>query len=190
MDKNRLESFSDGVLAIIITIMVLNLTVPTGSDFKSLYHTIPIFLGYVLSFIYVGIYWNNHHHLLKAAKNISGRVLWANLIFLFWVSLLPFSTAWMAQNYFIRWPTMLYGIVILMAGISFLTLQREIIKADGEESKLKKAIGDDYKGKITILLKFIAIFIAIIIPIIAQLIYIIVVIIWLLPDTRIERVLD
>ena len=190
MNKNRLESFSDGVIAIIITIMVLQLRVPLSADISALYPLIPIFLGYVLSFIYVGIYWNNHHHLLKTVTRVSGGMLWANLIFLFWISLFPFTTAWMSENHFSSSPTALYGIVLLMAAISYLFLQRQIIKTEGNESALKIAIGHDYKGKITILLYSIAICVALAFPRVAQLLYVIVALIWLIPDRRIERTLD
>jgi len=189
MDKNRLESFSDGVLAIIITIMVLQLGIPKGSEITALYPIIPILLGYVLSFIYVGIYWNNHHHLLKTLHNVSGSILWANLILLFWISLFPFTTAWMAENYFASWPTALYGMVLLMAAISYIFLQKLIIRTEGEKSKLKIAIGHDYKGKITIILYSIGICVALISPHFAQVFYVIVALIWLIPDRRIEKIL-
>ncbi|MBZ9571254.1 DUF1211 domain-containing protein [Methanobrevibacter sp. TMH8] len=190
MDKNRLESFSDGVLAIIITIMVLQLGVPNSSEMTALYPVIPVFLGYVLSFIYVGIYWNNHHHLLKTLHQVSGSILWANLILLFWISLFPFTTAWMAENHFTTWPTILYGIVLLMAAIAYNILEKLIIKNEGEESELKQAVGKDRKGKISILLYLIGIFTAFFWPHLSQIFYVIVAIIWLVPDRRIERILD
>jgi len=190
MNKNRLESFSDGVLAIIITIMVLQLNVPKSSDIAALYPIIPVFLGYVLSFIYVGIYWNNHHHLLKASNHVTGAMLWANLALLFWLSLFPFTTAWMAENHFASWPTALYGVVLLMASIFYFVLQKQIIKADGEKSTLQTAIGQNRKGKITIILYVIAICTALIWPHLAQTIYVIGAVIWFIPDRRIERVLS
>lgn len=189
MDKNRLESFSDGVLAIIITIMVLQLTVPTSPELTALYPVIPVFLGYVLSFIYVGIYWNNHHHLLKALHTVSGTILWANLILLFWISLFPFTTAWMAENHFATWPTVLYGIILLMAAISYNILETQIIKSEGEESDLKKALGKDRKGKLSLLLYIIGISIALSWPHVSQLLYVIVALLWMVPDRRIERIL-
>lgn len=190
MEKNRLESFSDGVLAIIITIMVLQLGVPQGTDISDLYPVIPIFLGYVLSFIYVGIYWNNHHHLLQAANKVSGSILWINLILLFWLSLFPFTTAWMAENHFTPWPTALYGIVLLMAAVSYLALQNQIMKNEGENSKLKQAVGKNYKGKISLICYIAAICFALILPQISQLLYVIVALLWLIPDRRIEKILD
>ncbi len=190
MEKHRLESFSDAVLAIIITIMVLELGVPHGPDISALFPIIPVFLGYVLSFIYVGIYWNNHHHLIQTVSNVSGSILWANLFLLFWLSLFPFTTAWMTENHFAPWPTVLYGVVLLMASIAYPILQSQIIKTEGEHSKLKQAVGRDYKGKISIVCYVIAICAALILPIIAQLLYVIVALLWLIPDRRIERVLD
>jgi uncharacterized membrane protein len=190
MEKNRLESFSDGVLAIIITIMVLELGVPQGHDLSDLYPLIPIFLGYILSFIYVGIYWNNHHHLLKTANKISGTTLWINLILLFWLSLFPFTTAWMAESNFSTWPTAFYGIVLLMAAVFYFVLQYHIISIEGEESTLKIAIGNNLKGKVSLILYILAIVFALIIPPIAQGIFVLVALIWLIPDKRIENLLD
>lgn len=190
MEKYRLESFSDAVLAIIITIMVLELGVPQGSDISALFPIIPIFMGYVLSFIYVGIYWNNHHHLLQTVHNVSRGILWANLFLLFWLSLFPFTTAWMTENYFAPWPTVLYGVVLLMAAVAYPILQSQIIKTEGEHSKLKQAVGRDFKGKVSIVCYLIAISVALIFPIIAQALYVIVALLWLIPDRRIERVLD
>jgi Predicted integral membrane protein len=190
MEKHRLESFSDAVLAIIITIMVLELGVPHGPDISALFPIVPVFLGYVLSFIYVGIYWNNHHHLLQTVTNVSGGILWANLFLLFWLSLFPFTTAWMTENHFAPWPTALYGAVLLMAAVAYPILQNQIIKTEGEHSKLKQAVGRDYKGKISIVCYFIAICVALILPIIAQVLYVIVALLWLIPDRRIERILD
>ncbi|KZX17570.1 TMEM175 family protein [Methanobrevibacter filiformis] len=190
MERNRLESFSDGVLAIIITIMVLELGVPKSPDISSLYPIIPIFLGYILSFIYVGIYWNNHHHLFQTLHKVSGTLLWVNLILLFWLSLLPFTTAWMTENHFAPLPTMLYGIVLLMASSSYFILEKQIIKTEGKNSKLKQAVGNDTKGKLSIVVYLIAISFALIHPLISQILYLIVAIFWIIPDRRIERVLD
>ena len=189
MGKGRLEAFSDGVLAIIITIMVLELKVPHGTDFTALKPLLPSFLSYVLSFIYVGIYWNNHHHMLHAAKRVSGRVLWANLILLFWLSLFPFVTGWMGENHFAALPSAVYGLVLLLAAISYYTLQHSIISADGPDSVLKRAIGGDWKGKVSPLLYLIAMFSAFWVHWLAQAIYVLVALIWLVPDKRIERVI-
>lgn len=190
MDKGRLEAFSDGVLAIIITIMVLELKVPHGSDFTALTPLFPAFLSYVLSFIYIGIYWNNHHHMLQAAKRVSGRVLWANLNLLFWLSLFPFTTGWMGENHFAALPSAAYGFVLLMAGISYYILQQSIIATDGPDSLLKQAIGMDWKGKASPLLYIIAVVVAFWAHWLSQLIYILVAMIWLMPDRRIERAIN
>jgi len=190
MEKNRIESFSDGVLAIIITIMVLQLGIPTSAELSALYPVIPIFLGYMLSFIYVGIYWNNHHHLLKTLHTVSGKILLVNLVLLFWVSLMPFTTAWMAENYFEAWPTVFYGIVLLMASISYYFLQREIIKIEGKDSDIKKAIGHKDKEKISCIFYIIAISIALFEPHISQILYLAVALIWIIPDRRIEEILE
>jgi uncharacterized membrane protein len=187
MDKGRIEAFSDGVLAIIITIMVLELKVPHGTDLKVLQPLLPSFLSYILSFIYVGIYWNNHHHMLHAAKHVSGRVLWANLNLLFWLSLFPFVTGWMGENHFEPLPSAIYGFVLLMAAISYFILQQCIIVTDGQDSVLKRAIGSDWKGKMSPILYLIAIFAAFWLTRVAQAIYVIIALIWLVPDKRIER---
>lgn len=187
MGKNRLEAFSDGVLAIIITIMILELKVPDGSGYAALTAMIPNFLSYVLSFIYVGIYWNNHHHLLHATKHVSGGVLWANLNLLFWLSLFPISTGWMGQNHFEPLPTFLYGFVLFMAAISYHILQRCIIIADGDNSVVRRAIGVDLKGKLSIALYLVAIWLSFNFAWVALLIYVGVALIWLVPDKRIER---
>ena len=160
MRKGRLEAFSDGVLAIIITIMVLELKVPHGADFEALTPLMPVFLSYVLSFIYVGIYWNNHHHLLHAAQRVSGGVLWANLNLLFWLSLFPFATAWMGENHFAPLPSAAYGFVLLMAAIAYYILERAIIVVDGSDSLLKRAVGSDWKGKLSPVLYLSAIVVA------------------------------
>ncbi len=190
MDKGRLEAFSDGVLAIIITIMVLELKVPQGSDFEAVKPLVPHFLSYVLSFLYVGIYWNNHHHMLHAARQVSGRVLWANLILLFWLSLFPFATRWMGENYVAALPTAAYGFVLLMAAIAYFIVQQSIIAADGPGSVLKRAIGSDWKGKASLALYTLAVVAAFRAPWVSQAIYVAVALIWLVPDRRIERAIN
>lgn len=190
MGKNRLEAFSDGVLAIIITIMVLELKVPHHADLAALQPLLPSFLSYVLSFIYVGIYWNNHHHMLHAAKHVSGAVLWANLNLLFWLSLFPFATGWMGENHFAALPSAIYGFVLLMAAISYYLLQQSVIAADGPGSLLKQAIGSDWKGKASPVLYLTAMAVAFWIPAVAQAIYVAVALIWLIPDQRIERAIN
>ena len=189
MGKGRIEAFSDGVLAIIITIMVLELKVPRGTDLKVLQPLLPSFLSYVLSFIYVGIYWNNHHHLLHAARHVSGGVLWANLSLLFWLSLFPFVTGWMGENHFEPLPSAVYGFVLLMAAVSYFILQLCIIAADGPDSVLKRAIGSDWKGKMSLVLYLVAIFAAFRLTWVAQAVYVVVALTWLVPDKRIERVI-
>ena len=190
MGKGRLEAFSDGVLAIIITIMVLELKVPHGADLDALKPLVPNLLSYVLSFLYVGIYWNNHHHMLHAAKHVSGGVLWANLSLLFWLSLFPFATGWMGENHFEPLPSAAYGFVLLMAGISYYVLQQSIIAADGPSSVLKRAVGADWKGKTSPALYVAAMAAAFRAPWVAQLIYVAVALIWLVPDRRIERAIN
>jgi uncharacterized membrane protein len=189
MEKNRLEAFSDGVLAIIITIMVLELKVPHGIQLAALKPLLPIFSSYVLSFIYLGIYWNNHHHMLHTVKGVSGGILWANLHLLFWLSLFPFTTGWMGENRFASTPTAVYGAVLLMAAIAYYVLQRVIIFKQGQESLLARAIGSDWKGKLSPVLYFAAIPLAFLSPWISSGIYTFVALIWLIPDRRIERVL-
>jgi uncharacterized membrane protein len=191
MGKNRLEAFSDGVLAIIITIMVLELRVPHGSDIEALQPLLPVFLSYILSFIYLGIYWNNHHHMLHTLQRVNGNILWANLHLLFWLSLVPFVTGWMGENHFASVPTALYGVVLFMAAIAYLILQHCIIAANGgKESLLAKAVEKDRKGKVSQMLYAIAIPAAFWNQWIADGIYVLVAIIWLVPDRRIERILD
>ncbi len=189
MRKNRLEAFSDGVLAIIITIMVLEMKVPRGEDLAALQPLLPVFLSYVLSFVYVGIYWNNHHHMLHAAQNVSGGVLWANLHLLFWLSLFPFVTGWMGENHFAPLPSALYGVVLMMAGTAYWILARAIIAAEGKNSLLAKAIGKDHKGNLSVLLYAVAIPLAFVDHWSAQALYVAVALMWLVPDQRIEKVL-
>jgi len=187
MGKTRLEAFSDGVIAIIITIMVLELKVPHGSSFSDLKPLLPVFLSYVLSFANVGIYWNNHHHLLHTVKRVSGPMLWANLHLLFWLSLMPFTTGWMGENHFESTPTALYGLVLLMCGISYFILQGTIIRAHGAGSELARAVGRDSKGKISLAAYVIAIPLAFVNEWIADAIFVAVALMWFIPDRRIER---
>ncbi|HEV8415418.1 MAG TPA: TMEM175 family protein [Bryobacteraceae bacterium] len=189
MEKNRLEAFSDGVLAIIITIMVLELKVPHGADIQALEALLPVFLSYVLSFLYVGIYWNNHHHMFQATKRVSGGILWANLHLLFWLSLFPFFTAWIGENHLASTPTAAYGFVLLMAGVAYYILQYLIIVEQGSNSLLAAAIGRDWKGKLSPLAYLTAIPLAFVSPWIATAIYTAVALAWLIPDRRIERIL-
>jgi uncharacterized membrane protein len=189
MTKGRMEAFSDGVIAIIITIMVLELRVPHGADLASLRPLGPVFLSYVLSFVYLGIYWNNHHHLLHAARHVDGRILWANLHLLFWLSLLPFVTHWTGENGFAALPVALYGVVLLMAGLSYTLLVRALIARHGSESVLATAIGRDFKGYVSILAYLLAIPLALVNPWLSCAIYVAVAILWLVPDRRIERAL-
>ena len=190
MGKGRLEAFSDGVIAIIITIMVLEMKVPHGDSFEALAPLVPVFLSYVLSFVYVGIYWNNHHHMLQACRKISGSVLWANLHLLFWLSLFPFATGWMGENHFSAIPSALYGVVLLMAAIAYLMLQRTIIASEGAASILKSAVGGDWKGKLSPFLYLLAIVSTFFVQWLAQAIYIFAALLWLVPDRRIEHVLQ
>ncbi len=189
MGKSRFEAFSDGVIAIIITIMVLEMKVPHGEDLEALVPLLPVFLSYVLSFIYVGLYWNNHHHMLHVCTRVTGGVLWANLHLLFWLSLFPFATGWMGENHFAAAPTALYGCVLLMAAIAYWILQQAIIAADGERSILRRAVGRDWKGKLSPVLYLAAIALAFRAPPAAQLIYAAVALTWLVPDRRIEQAL-
>ncbi len=186
MSTTRLEAFSDGVVAILITIMVLELKVPHSMDWEALRPTIFTLLMYVLSFVYVGIYWTNHHHMFHATDHVNGRVLWANLHLLFWLSLVPFTTTWMGENHFTAVPTALYGVVLLAAAIAYIVLQSSIIKQEGPQSKLARAVGHDRKGKLSIALYLSAILLAFVHPLIADAIYVTVALIWLVPDKRIE----
>ena len=188
MEKNRMEAFSDGVLAIIITIMVLEMKVPHGTDFAALQPVLPVFLSYVLSFVYVGIYWNNHHHMLHAMRHVSGSVLWANLHLLFWLSLFPFATGWVDENHLAPVPTAAYGCVLFMAAIAYWILQRRIIITQGPKSVLAAAVGKDWKGKISPILYALAIPLAFVSPWISNGLYVLVALIWFVPDRRIERV--
>ena len=188
MGKERLSAFSDGVLAIIITIMVLELKVPHESDLSALNSLLPVFLSYVLSFIYVGIYWNNHHHMLYAADRVNGAILWANMHLLFWLSLIPFATGWMGENHMAPAPTAVYGGVLLAAAIAYMLLQRAILAEHGPHSLLAAALGSDLKGKLSPLFYLIAIGFAFVRPWIAEALYVLVALMWLIPDRRIERV--
>jgi uncharacterized membrane protein len=188
VEKNRLEAFSDGVFAVIITIMVLEMKVPHGSDLHDLEPVLPVFLTYVLSFVYVGIYWNNHHHLVKAAPCINGAIMWANLHLLFWLSLFPFVTGWMGENHFTSIPSALYGAVLLMASLAFLIVQTLIVAEAGRDSKLASALGNDWKGKLSPLLYSLGIGISFFQPWIANGLYAVVALTWLIPDRRLERV--
>jgi len=187
MDKNRLEAFSDGVFAIIITIMVLELKVPHSASLAALLQLWPIFLSYILSFVFLGIYWNNHHHMFQAVRGISGRNLWANLHLLFWLSLIPFVTGWMGENHFATGPVALYGLVLFCAACAYLLLQRSLIKAEGPDCLLARAVGGDWKGNLSSLTYAAAIALAFVHPWISCALYFAVAAIWLLPDPRIER---
>ncbi|HWN17377.1 MAG TPA: TMEM175 family protein [Gemmatimonadales bacterium] len=189
MGKGRLEAFSDGVLAIIITIMVLELRAPHSTDLGALRPLLPVLLSYVLSFVFLGIYWNNHHHMLLCTRRVTGAILWANLHLLFWLSLVPFVTAWMGEHPLAPTPAALYGVVLLMAGIAYWMLQRQILRSEGPQSVLAAALGRDLKGKLSPLLCALAIGAAFVHPGIAYAIYLLVALIWLIPDRRIERAL-
>ena len=188
MQKNRLEAFSDGVLAIIITIMVLEMKVPHGVELAALKPILPVFLSYVLSFIYVAIYWNNHHHLFHATKQVSGRILWANMHLLFWLSLFPFATGWIGENHLASTPTAVYGFVLFMAAIAYYVLERAIISQQGGDSLLGSAVGSDWKAKLSTLFYLFAIPLSFVSPWIAGGLYLLVALMWIAPDPRIERV--
>jgi uncharacterized membrane protein len=187
MSKNRLEAFSDGVIAILITIMVLEFKVPHETGLSALEPLAPAFLVYILSFIYLGIYWNNHHHMLHACDHITGAALWPNLHLLFWLSLVPFATAWMGENHFAAVPTAIYGFVLLMAGVAWKWLQHEIIKHDGPDSKLRAAVSSDFKGNLSLVMYMVAIPLAFVHQALSEALYVAVALIWLVPDRRIER---
>jgi uncharacterized membrane protein len=188
MNKNRLEAFSDGVIAILITIMVLEMKVPHGVDLRSLTPVIPVFFSYVLSYVYLGIYWNNHHHMLHAVKEVNGAVLWANLHLLFWLSILPFATGWMGQNNFAVAPTAFYGMVLLMAAIAYWVLQKALL-LQGHNTVLQSAVGKDFKGKLSPLLYVLGIVASFRLPWLAHGLYVLVALMWLVPDRRIEKTL-
>lgn len=189
MGKGRLEAFSDGVIAIIITIMVLELKVPHSAELAALWQLGPVFLCYVLSFVYVGIYWNNHHHLLHAVKRVSGGMLWANLHLLFWLSLFPFTTGWMGENHFATWPVIVYGANLMMAGVAYGILVRFILANHEKDSDIARAIGSDFKGNISVAAYVVAIAVAFFNPWISGCIYIAVALLWFIPDRRIEKVI-
>ncbi len=189
MSKNRMEAFSDGVIAIIITIMVLELHAPHGAQVSILRPLLPVFLCYVLSFVFLGIYWSNHHHLLHAIAHVDGRVLWANLHLLFWLSLIPFVTAWMGENRFAAWPVALYGVVMLGAVVAYFILTRALIALHGRDSVLATALGRDRKGKISMVFYLVAIPVAFVHPWISCALYVLVAVMWLIPDRRIEKTL-
>ncbi|TKC13230.1 DUF1211 domain-containing protein [Pedobacter polaris] len=189
MKKGRIEAFSDGVIAIIITIMVLELKVPHGDSIKNLLPLWPVFLSYVLSFIYVGIYWNNHHHMFTVVNKVNGAILWANLHLLFWLSMIPFATAWMGENYFTAAPMALYGFVLLMNGVAYSILASLLVKHHGEDSLLAKAMGSDFKGKLSVVCYVLAIPSAFLNVWISGALYILVAMVWLIPDKRIEKVI-
>ena len=190
MPTERLTAFSDGVVAIIITIMVLELKVPHGADWTALAALTPVFLSYVLSFVYVAIYWNNHHHLLHTCKRTDGTILWANMHLLFWLSLIPFATGWMGENHFTRLPTALYGVALLMPAIAYYLLLIAIVRRHGPEGALAKALGRDFKGKVSPVLYVAAIAVAFIAPWISHAIYVLVALMWLIPDRRIEKAIS
>ncbi len=190
MEKNRLEAFSDGVLAIIITIMVLELKVPHGSDLAALKPLWPIFLSYILSFVYLGIYWNNHHHLLKTATRVNGAIMWSNLHLLFWLSLFPFVTGWMGENHFAALPSAIYGAVLLMAALAYYILQNLIISEEGPDSRLAVSLGRDWKGRLSPVLYATGIALSFVGPWLAGIVYALVAFIWLIPDRRLARVAD
>ena len=191
MGKGRLEAFSDGVLAIIITIMVLEIKVPHGDNPQDLKPLLPIFISYVLSFIYIGIYWNNHHHLMQVVHKVNGAVLWSNIHLLFWLSLVPFATAWMGENHFSKWPVILYGFILLMAGVAYYILAHCLTSIHGKESTLAKAIGKDKKGILSVVLYIAGIVAsAFINPWIGFSIYVIVAAMWFIPDRRIEKKIE
>ena len=189
MGKSRLEAFSDGVIAIIITIMVLELKVPHGTDAAALKPLLPVLSAYALSFLYIGIYWTNHHHMLHTVHKVTGPILWANLHLLFWLSLFPFTTAWMSENHFAKGPAAFYGVVLLMAAIAYWTLQQLIISSQGPQSLLKRAVKGDWKGKLSPMLYAVAIALAFYMEWLALAIYVLVALLWLVPDRRIERAL-
>ena len=187
--KGRLEAFSDGVIAIIITIMVLELKVPHSENIEALMTLVPVFGSYVLSFVYIGIYWNNHHHMLHTVKSVNGAILWANLHLLFWLSLIPFVTAWMGENHFGKWPVIFYGIVLIMNAIAYTILAKTLISHHGKDSLIDRALGNDWKGKLSLGIYASAIGLSFIHSGIGMFLYFVVAVLWLIPDTRIEKLL-
>jgi uncharacterized membrane protein len=190
MTKGRMEAFSDGVIAIIITIMVLELHVPREADIHALGPLLPVFISYALSFIYLGIYWNNHHHMLQAVHRVDGRILWANLHLLFWLSLVPFATGWLGETHFARWPVVVYGAVLLLAAIAYFVLARSLVRLHGPDSVIARALGADFKGRISIIIYAVAMPLAFLEPYLSFALFVAVAIMWLIPDRRIERTLD
>ena len=189
MSKSRMEAFSDGVIAVIITIMVLEMKSPHGASLAALWPLVPVFLSYVLSFVYIGIYWNNHHHLWHIVDRVNGKLLWANLHLLFWLSLFPFATDWMGENHFSTWPVAFYGFILMMAGVAYYIMTRSLIKLHGKESDLARAYGKDVKGRISVAIYMVSIFIAFYSSWLSFAMYAVVALIWLRPDPRIERIL-
>jgi uncharacterized membrane protein len=187
MEKGRLEAFSDGVIAIIITIMVLELKIPHGDNIADLKPLLPVFISYVISFVYVGIYWNNHHHMMQVVQSVNGAVLWANMHLLFWLSIIPFVTGWMGENNFTKWPIILYGVSLIMAAVAYTILQVVLIRHEGEHSLLAQATGSDFKGRISIVIYASAIVVAFFNPCISFIMYVVVACIWFIPDRRIEK---
>ncbi len=189
MGTERMQAFSDGVIAIIITIMVLEMKVPHGDSLSSLNSILPVFLSYILSFINIGIYWNNHHHMINAAQQVNGRVLWANTHLLFWLSLVPFTSGWMGENHFTKWPVAIYGIVLFMAGMAYYILARTLVMLHGKGSTLAKAFGKDQKGIMSVIIYGVGVGISFINPWLALILYALVAVIWFIPDNRIEKTL-
>ncbi len=190
MGKNRLEAFSDGVVAIIITIMVLELKVPSGDSVHDLLHHTPVFVSYILSFFFVGIYWNNHHHLLHTAREVNGKILWANLHWLFWLSLIPFTTNWMGEHFLSPWPVAIYGVVLLFCGLSYFGLSKVLITHHGKDSVLAIAVGKDMKGLISLFAYIIAVSLAFVFSLASYIVYVLVAIMWVIPDKRIEKTVN
>ncbi|MGN6164692.1 MAG: TMEM175 family protein [Flavisolibacter sp.] len=190
MTKGRLEAFSDGVLAIIITIMVLEMKVPHGETLESLKPLVPVFFSYVLSFVYIGIYWNNHHHMMHAAHKVSGPVLWTNLHLLFWLSLVPFVTAWMGENHFAKWPVALYGIVLMMAGVAYYFLAHCLTTLHGKDSAFTRSLGSDWKGKASVIIYAVGIVLCFVHPYIGCVLYVVVAALWFIPDKRFEKTVE
>lgn len=190
MNTNRLEAFSDGVMAIIITILVLEMKVPKGEELKDLLPILPTFLTYVLSFIYLGIYWNNHHHLWQLVNHVNGKILWANLHLLFWLSLFPFTTGWMGSNHFSPMPVALYGFVLLMASIAWYILARQIVAIEGHDSKIAMVFKGDLKVKVTMLIYISAMALSVVAPIVSCVLYVLSAVLWIVPDKRIEEAME